>query len=58
MRLVYMADVFDSEPVPDIPIDIANRKSAAFSIIGEDPEELAVWKIAPREAYVREEGEI
>ena len=58
MRLVYMADVLDSEPVPDIPIDIADRKSAAFSIIGEDPEELAVWAIAPREAYVREEGEI
>ena len=58
MRPVYMADVLDSEPVPDIPIDIADRKSAAFSIIGEDPEELAVWAIAPREAYVREEGEI
>jgi hypothetical protein len=58
MRLAYMADVLDSEPVPDIPIDIADRRSAAFSIIGEDPGELVVWVIAPREASVREEGEI
>jgi hypothetical protein len=56
MRLAYMADVLDS--VPDIPIDIADRKAAAFSIIGEDPGELVVWVIAPRESSVREEGEI
>jgi hypothetical protein len=58
MRLVYFKGVLDSEPVPDIPLGIADRNSAAFSIIGEDPEELAVWVIAPRQAYVREEGEI
>lgn len=58
MRLAYMADVVDSEPVPDIPLDIADRKSAAFSIVGEDPEELAVWVIVPREPNVREEGGI
>ena len=56
MRLAYMADVLDS--VPDIPIDIADRKAPAFSIIGEDPGELVVWVIAPRESSVREEGEI
>ena len=58
MRLAYFNGVLDSGPVPDIPLDIAHRKSASFSIIGEDPEELAVWVIAPREAYVREEGGI
>jgi hypothetical protein len=58
MRLAYIAEVLDSEQVPDIPIDIADRKSAAFSIIGEDPGELVVWVIAPRESSVREEGEI
>ncbi len=61
MRLAYMADVLDSEPVPDIPIDIGNRKTTAISsscIIGEERERLVVWVIAPREAYAREEGEI
>ena len=58
MRLVYCVDVLHSEPVPDIPFDIANRKATAISIIGEERERLVVWVIAPREAYVREEGEI
>jgi hypothetical protein len=58
MRLAYFAGVLDSEPVPDIPLDIADRKSAAFSIIGEDPEELALWVIAPRGPNVRDEGGI
>ena len=58
MRLAYLADILDSEPVPDIPLDIADRKSASFSIIGEDPEELAVWVIAPRGPDVRGEGGI
>jgi hypothetical protein len=58
MRLVYFNGVLDSEPVPDIPLDIADRKPASFSIIGEDPEELAVWVIAPRGPKVRGEGEI
>jgi len=58
MRLVYFNGVLDSEPVPDIPLDIADRKSASFSIIGEDSEELAVWVIAPRGPDVRGEGGI
>jgi hypothetical protein len=58
MRLVYLKRVLDSEPVPEIPLDIADYKSAAFSVIGGDPEELAVWVIAHREAHVRAEGEI
>ena len=58
MRLVYCVDVLHSEPVPDIPFDIANRKATAISIIGEERERLVVWVIAPREAYVREKGEI
>jgi hypothetical protein len=58
MRLLYLADVLDSEPVPDIPLDIADRKSDSFSIIGEDPEELAVWVIAPRGPNFRGEGGI
>lgn len=58
MRLIYFADVLDSEPVPDIPFDMADRKSAAFSIIGEEPEGLAVWVIAPRGTYVRTGGGI
>jgi hypothetical protein len=58
MRLHYFADVLESEPVPDIPFDLADRKPAAFSIIGEDPEELVVWVIAPRGPYVRAGGGI
>jgi hypothetical protein len=58
MRLVYFNGVLDSEPVPDIPLEIADRKSASFSIIGEDSEELAVWIIAPRGPNVRGEGGI
>jgi hypothetical protein len=58
MRLAYMEDVLDSEHVPDIPFDVAHRKTTAMSIIGEDRERLVVWAIAPREAHVREEGEI
>ncbi len=58
MRLAYMADVLDSEPVPDIPIDIGDRKTTAICIVGEERGRLVVWVIAPREAYVREEGEI
>jgi len=58
MRLAYMADVLDSEPVPDIPIDMGYRKTTAIGIVGEERERLVVWVIAPREAYVREEGEI
>jgi len=55
MRLVYFADVLDSQPVPEIPLDIADRRSAAFSIVGDDPEGLAVWAIAPRGPNVRDE---
>jgi hypothetical protein len=63
MRLAYMADVLDSEPVPDIPFDVGDRKTTAMCvtpmcIIGDERERLVVWVIAPREAYVREEGEI
>jgi hypothetical protein len=58
MRLAFSADVLDSEPAPDIPFDVADRKTAAMSIIGDDRERLVVWAIAPREAYAREEGEI
>jgi hypothetical protein len=58
MRLAYCASVLASEPVPDIPFDLANRKATAISILGEERERLVVWVIAPREAYVREEGEI
>jgi hypothetical protein len=55
-RLVYCAHVLDAEPLPDSPFDIADRKSTAFSIVGEDPEGLVVWVIAPRGPYVRTEG--
>ena len=63
MRLACFADVLDSDPVPDIPFDLADRKSTAMCvapmcIIGEERERLVVWVIAPRQAYVREEGEI
>ena len=58
MRLVYAADVPDAEPVPDIPFHTADRKSTTFSIIGEDPEELVVWVIAPRGPYNRTRGGI
>jgi hypothetical protein len=58
MRLVYFKGVLDSAHVPDIPLDITDRKSASFSIIGEDPEELVVWVIAPRGPNVRGEGGI
>jgi hypothetical protein len=58
MRLAYITDVVDSEPVPDIQLDIADRKSAAFSVVGEERDRLVVWVIAPRAASVREEGEI
>ena len=58
MRLAYMADVLDSEPVPDIPFDVRDRKTTALCIIGDERERLVVWVIAPREAYAREEGEI
>ena len=58
MRLAYFADVLASEPVPDIPFDVGDRKTAAMCIVGEERERLVVWVIAPREASVREEGEI
>ncbi len=58
MRLAYCADVLDSEPVPDIPFDVADRKTTRMCIVGEERERLVVWVIAPREANVREEGEI
>jgi hypothetical protein len=58
MRLAYMADVLDSEPVPDIPFDVGDRKTTAMCIIGEERERLVVWVITPRQGYVREEGEI
>jgi hypothetical protein len=58
MRLAYCADAFLSEPVPDISLDVASRRATAMSIIGEERERLVVWVIAPREVYVREEGEI
>jgi hypothetical protein len=58
MRLAYCASVLASEPIPDIPFDVANRKAIAISILGEERERLVVWVIAPREAYVCEKGEI
>ena len=58
MRLQYMADVLDSEPVPDIPFDVGDHKTTAMCIVGEERARLVVWVIAPREAHVREEGEI
>jgi hypothetical protein len=58
MRLIYMADVLDSEPVPDIPLDVGERKMTPMCIVGEERERLVVWVIAPREAYARAEGEI
>ena len=63
MWLAYMADVLDSEQVPDIPFDVGNRKTTAMCvtpmcIVGEERERLVVWVIAPREAYDSEEGEI
>jgi hypothetical protein len=63
MRLCHMADVVDSEPVPDIPFDAGDRKATAvcvtpMCIIGEERERPVVWVIAPRESSVREEGEI
>ena len=58
MRLAYMADVLDSEPVPDIPFDAGDRKTTPMCIVGGERERLVVWVIAPRESYVREEGEI
>ncbi len=35
MRLAYMADVLDSEPVPDIPFDVGDRKTTTLCIVGE-----------------------
>ena len=58
MRLAYVADILDSEPVPDIPFDARDRKATALCIIGDERERLVAWVIAPREAQVREEGEI
>jgi len=58
MRLAYMAEVLDSEPVPDVPIYVADPKTAEMSIIGEDREQPVVWVIAPRDACVREQGGI
>jgi hypothetical protein len=58
MRLAYCADLVDSEPVPDIPFDVAKRKATAISIIGKERERLVVWVISPREADVRQGGEI
>jgi hypothetical protein len=58
MRLAYMADVLDSEPVPAIPFDVGDRKTATMCIVGEERERLVAWVIAPREAYDSEEGEI
>jgi hypothetical protein len=58
MRLAYFADVLESEPIPDIPFDVADRKTAPVYIIGDERERLVVWVIAPRDAFVREEGEI
>ncbi len=51
MRLVYSAEVVDSQPLPDIPFDVVDHKPAAMSIIGEDRERLIVWVIAPRRPY-------
>ena len=58
MRLAYWADVLDSEPIPDIPFDVGDRKTTSVCIIGEERERLVVWVIAPRDAHVREQGEI
>jgi hypothetical protein len=58
MRLAYLADVLDYEPAPDIPFDTGHRKTTELHIIGEERERLAVWVIAPRKAYVREQGGI
>jgi hypothetical protein len=57
MRLAYMADVVDTDPAPDIPFRIADRKTATMGIVGEERERLVVWVIAPREAHDSEEGE-
>lgn len=51
MRLVYSADVLDSKPIPDIPFNLADHKSPAISIVGEDCERLIVWVIAPHKPY-------
>ena len=58
MRLAHLADVVESEPVPDIAFDVADRKTTAMCIIGEERERLVVWVIAPRKPYVLDEGEI
>jgi len=58
MRLAYFADVLESEPIPDIPFDVADRQTAPMYIIGEERQRLVVWVIVPRDAFVREEGEI
>ena len=57
MRLVYLTDVLDSQPVPDIPSDVAHRKPAAISIVGEESERLIMWVIAPHGPFAHtEEG--
>lgn len=57
MRLVYLADVLDSQPVPDIPSDVAHRKPTAISIVGEESERLIMWVMAPHGPFARtEEG--
>jgi hypothetical protein len=53
MRLVYCADVLDSQPEPDIPYDVPDHKLATISIVGEDRDRLVVWVIAPRGPHVR-----
>jgi hypothetical protein len=58
MRLVHLADVVESEPVPDIAFNVTDRKRTAMCIVGEERERLVAWVIAPRETCVRGEGEI
>lgn len=53
MRLVYFADVLDSQPVPDIPFDVADRKPVSISIVGEERERLIMWVIVPRRPFAR-----
>lgn len=48
MRLVYSADVLDSQPLLDLPFDLADRKPISVSIIGQNPESPIAWVIAPR----------